>query len=101
MSQAFDTLDYATRLKKAGFTEEQANIQAQCFREYTEWQEKKNLAALATQADIAEINARIRETELRLPKEIQQVKYDLLKWQTVGWLGMVAIMAKGFRWLGF
>lgn len=59
-------------------------------------------------ADIAGIDARLRETELRLQKEIvqvgsemQKVKYDILKWQLGVGLAIIAVMAKGFVWIGF
>lgn len=47
------------------------------------------------------VRLEIKETEARLKVEIEKVKYDLLKWQIGGWLALVAIMAKGFGWLGF
>jgi len=59
-------------------------------------------------ADIAGIDARLRETELRLQKEIvqirsemQKVKYDMLKWQLGVGLAIIAVVAKGFGWIGF
>lgn len=59
-------------------------------------------------ADIAGIDARLRETELRLQKEfvqvrseMQKVKYDMLKWQLGVGLAIIAVMAKGFGWIGF
>ena len=48
---------------------------------------------LATKGDL-------RETELRLQKEIEKVRYDLLKWYIGGWVALAAIMAKGFNWFG-
>ena len=35
MALTFDTLQYAKKLQKAGFTEEQAEIQAETFKEQT------------------------------------------------------------------
>ncbi len=59
-------------------------------------------------ADIAGIDARLRETELHLQKEIvqvrsemQKVKYDMLKWQLGVGLAIIAVVAKGFGWIGF
>ena len=43
----------------------------------------------------------LRETELRLQKEIKDMELRLLKWQIGGWVALAAIMAKGFGWLGF
>ncbi len=70
----------------------------------------EKLTAIKTElkADIAEIDARLRETELRLQKEIvqirsemQKVKYDMLKWQLGVGLAIIAVVAKGFGWIGF
>lgn len=70
----------------------------------------QELTAVKTElkADIAGIDARLRETELRLQKEIvqvrsemQKVKYDMLKWQLGVGLAIIAVMAKGFGWIGF
>ena len=54
------------------------------------------------------LDMRLRETELRLEKEIEQTKkkiaqvqYSMLKWQIGIGVGLAAIMAKGFGWLGF
>lgn len=108
----FDTLACARKLEEAGFTRQQAEAQADAMRQQAEVQasalreaiEKYDEAGrreLATKADV-------RESELRLQKEIEKiraetekVKYDLLKWQIGGWVALAAIMAKGFNWIGF
>lgn len=101
MPQAFDALEYFERLKAAGVPEEQARVQAFAMRDFSIAYDTKNKRELATKGDL-------RETELRLQKEIEQIrseiqraKYYLLKWQTGGWIAMAAIMARGFGWLGF
>lgn len=66
----FDTLAYARKLESVGFSREQAEAQAEAFRSFAETQSDKARQELATKSDIAELNARIRELELRL-------KYDL------------------------
>ena len=62
----------------------------------------------ALKADVLAVKGDLRETELRLQKEIevvrkevQQVKYDLLKWQLGIGLAIILVIAKGFGWLGF
>lgn len=40
------------------------------------------------------------ETE-KIRAEVEKVRYDLLKWQIGLAFGIVAIMAKGFGWIGF
>jgi len=59
----FDTLAYAKKLKSAGFTEDQAEIQAQALAEIIE-------ERLATKQDLKELELRLKqdlkELELRL-----------------------------------
>lgn len=111
----FDALDYFEKLKAAGMSEQLARVQADAFRAFTERYEPKHPEDLATKddiaavkddigavkGDIAAVKADLRETELQLQKEMQQMKYDLLKWQTGGFITLAAIMAKGFNWIGF
>ena len=90
----FDTLACARKLEEAGFTRQQAEVQASALREAIEKYDEAGRRELAAKADV-------RESELRLQKEIEKVKYDLLKWQIGGWVALAAIMAKGFNWIGF
>ena len=66
-STTFDTLGYFDKLKAAGFTEQQARVQADALRELIE-------DKLATKRDLKELEAAtkrdLKELELRL-------KYDL------------------------
>jgi hypothetical protein len=68
---AIDTLKVAKRLRAAGFTEPQAEAVTAAVQEATEG------ADLATKADIAEVKAEIRESELRLEAKIEAVKTDM------------------------
>ena len=97
----FDTLACARKLEEAGFTRQQAEVQASALREAIEKYDEAGRRELTAKADV-------RESELRLQKEIEKiraepekVKYDLLKWQIGGWVALAAIMAKGFNWIGF
>ena len=69
----FDALAYFEKLKAAGVPEEQARVQANAFRDFSAIQEENNRKELATKADL-------RESELRLQKEIEVSKRDILKW---------------------
>ncbi len=101
MYATFDAIAYARKLEQAGFTREQAEIQAENARELREAQaeslrsftkelDEKTKKELATKGDIQDVRL-----------EIQQTKYDLRKWQIAGCVALAAIMAKGFGWLGF
>jgi len=55
----FDTLQYAKKLKSAGFTEEQAEIQAEAIKELID-------DRLATKSDIKQLRHEIREMSYKL-----------------------------------
>lgn len=104
----FDSLGYAKKLEEAGFTRQQAEIQAIALREQLDAQnnafqklietyDESSRKELATKGDVQDVRLEIEKVRA----EIQQVKYDLLKWQIAGWVALAAIMAKGFGWLGF
>ncbi len=115
----FDTLAYARKFEEAGFTRQQAEAQADAMRQQAEVQVSALREAIEKydEAGRRELAAKadVRESELRLQKEIEKVraeiervraetekvKYDLLKWQIGGWVALAAIMAKGFNWIGF
>ena len=56
---------------------------------------------IATKGDIQDVRLEIEKVRAELKTDMEKVKYDLLKWQTGGWVALAAIMAKGFGWLGF
>lgn len=49
----------------------------------------------------AELKVDIEKVRADLKSDMAKVKYDLLKWQIGIGIALVAIMAKGFGWLGF
>lgn len=79
----FDTLSYFEKLKKAGFTEEQAKVQVEAMQGVVKSYDEASRRELATKLDL-------KEVELRL-----------LKWQIGLAVALAVIMAKGFGWLGF
>ena len=104
----FDSLGYAKKLAEAGFTRQQAEIPAIALREQLDAQnnafhklietyDESSRKELAMKGDVQDVRLEIEKVRA----EIQQVKYDLLKWQIAGWVALAAIMAKGFGWLGF
>jgi predicted phage-related endonuclease len=68
---AFDTLQYAKRLKQAGFTEEQAEVQAEGLREFID-------DHLATKQDIKELEKEIKNVEERLTNKINDMGYKII-----------------------
>jgi len=59
MPVAFDTLTYAKKLRDAGFTQEQAEVQAHALADIVE-------ERLATKQDIATLQRDIKDMEYRL-----------------------------------
>lgn len=98
----FDTLTYAKRLKAVGFTEEQAEVQAEVLRGVIEGDiaSKRDIEDLkqATQHDIADLkhdiaglkqdlshlesrmDGKLSHLESRMDGKLSDLKADLLKW---------------------
>ncbi len=98
---AFDALEYFERLKAAGMPEELAKVQAETMRRQADAQsaalqraldryDEASRRELATKGDIQDVRLEMKSMEMRL-----------LKWQIGLALAIIAIMAKGFGWLGF
>ena len=98
---AFDALEYFEKLKTAGMPEELAKIQAETMRRQADAQsaalqraldkyDEASRRGLATKGDIQDVRLEMKSMEMRL-----------LKWQVGLALAIIAIMAKGFGWLGF
>ncbi len=117
----FDPIEYARKLRGAGMTQDQADIQAQELERIVELQsqallEQREQQAKATQEyaqKLSNLEAKelatkgdLREVELRLLKEIEALKFHTLKfviWTGVGVSAIListlgSMMAKGFGW---
>lgn len=123
---AFDVVEYIKKLRNAGVSQEVAEIQGQELEHAMSnilqqaKQESKELfdsKEIATKGDISLVSSEIRESELRLEKEIETVRKEIeivrkevaqsttktIVW-TTGLLGafstfFLGILAKGFHWL--
>ncbi|MBF0145400.1 MAG: DUF1640 domain-containing protein [Magnetococcales bacterium] len=69
-SIAFDTLAYAKKLKSVGFTEAQAEVQAESMVALME-------ERLATKLDVAVVRRDVKEIESNLKLEIEHVRRDM------------------------
>ena len=73
----FDTLTYAKRLRDAGFTEQQAEAQAEALHAVVD-------ENLATKRDVeqlrCELKGEMKQMESRLRLDLAENKADLLKW---------------------
>ena len=63
----FDSLGYFERLKDAGFTEEQAKVQANALREIIE-------ERLATKADLVQLEERLTNEIRKMESEMQKLE---------------------------
>ena len=89
--QFFDTSDYARKLQKAGFTEQQAEVQVDALRTLIEndLATKQDIASL--QKEIAELRKEAQESIESLRKEVKQ-DIELLSKETQ--LGRARITAE-------
>ena len=67
---AFDTLAYAKKLKKVGFTEEQAEVQAEALAQIIDERLATKQDIIALKRDINEVKRDIKEMELRLRHDL-------------------------------
>ena len=104
----FDSLDYFERLKAAGVPEAQAKVQASVLQTALNMHDETSRKELATKGDVQDVRLEIEKVR----KEIRETELRLIKWQLgiaagivsvmlTGFGALVAIMAKGFGWLGF
>ena len=91
---AFDTLAYAKKMKSAGFTEQQAEVQAEAFMEIVE-------GKLASKQDILDLKRDIKELETGLKRDMKELeiclKHDLtlrLGGMMVAGIAVVAALVK-------
>ncbi len=85
---AFDTLAYSRTLQDAGMPVEQADALARAQKAAID--EMVEAKELARKDDIQGLRLEMKAMEMRL-----------LKWQIGLAVAIIAIMAKGFGWLGF
>ena len=81
MVLTFDTLQYAKKLQQAGFTEKQAEIQAETFKEQAAFINDWIDASLATKRDLKDVEerliVRINDIEERLTNRINEMSYKM------------------------
>ena len=107
----FDSLGYAKKLEEAGFTRQQAEVQANVMREQLDAQnnaflrlienyDESSRKELATKGDVQDVRLEIEKVRAELKTDIKFLELRLLKWQFCIGLALAAIMAKGFGWIG-
>ena len=99
----FSTVEYIQKLRQANFTEQQAETLAQeaermLVNVLEQAQQNMQSKELATKGDIALVRGEIRESELRLQKEIAQVSLRVVSIMGAFGVFFIGILAKGFHW---
>jgi HEPN domain-containing protein len=74
MSTAFDTLAYAKKLKEAGFTEQQAEAQAEALRAVVDANLATKQDIAAVQRDIEMLRREIKEMEMNLRRDMKELE---------------------------
>jgi hypothetical protein len=74
----FDTLQYAKRLQKAGFTEVQAEVQVEIIKEQVDAISSLIDGSLATKQDIKELDLKIESVKNELSLKIEAIKNDII-----------------------
>ena len=110
-SLTFDTLEYFGKLTSAGVPEAQARVLVEAMQGVVRQYDETSRKDLATRGDIQDVRTEIQDvrTEIQdVRAEIQDVRLEmksmemrLLKWQIGLAVAIIAVMAKGFGWLGF
>ena len=90
VSVTFDTLGYFEKLKAAGVSDAQAKVRVEAMQDVVRQYDESSRKELATKGDIQNVRLEMKSMEMRL-----------LKWQIGLAVAIIAIMAKGFGWLGF
>lgn len=101
----FSTVEYIQKLRKADFTEAQAEVvaeiielQAQNISDYNNRLMQFENKDLATKGDISLVKSEIRESELRLQNSLKSLEIKLMALYGAGFLVLLGILAKGFHW---
>ena len=96
----FDTLQYAKKLQKAGFTEVQAEVQVEIIKEQVDAISNLIDDSLATKKDIKELDLKVETKIKELDLKIEAIKNEIiikLGAIMVGCTGLLALLMKLFK----
>jgi len=90
----FDTLKYANKLKEAGFTEQQAEIQAETIKDQSEAIREIIEDKLVTKKDLKQLENEIKKEIEDVRKEINLMSYKLtIRLGSIMVVGIVVLAA--------
>ncbi|MBF0236973.1 MAG: DUF1640 domain-containing protein [SAR324 cluster bacterium] len=87
--RVFDTLQFYSRLEKAGFTKDQVEIVTELVKETQEKSFKSIGEKLASKEDLIKIKEEINRLEFK----IEQTKVDVIKWMVTLLLAQTGVIA--------
>jgi len=74
---AFDTLQYAKKLKGVGFTEQQAEVQAEALKEQNDTVQEFIGDTLATKQDMKQLEVEIKRLEVELKQDMKRLEVEI------------------------
>ena len=91
----FNTLQFTKKMVNAGFTQQQAEGQAEALIEIVDNNLATKTDIFLIQRDISLVQKDIKEVELKLELEIESVKVEIEKSknETIKWLGLIITLA--------
>lgn len=104
MAKILSIVDYIHELKEAGFTDKQAEVQAKHLEQFVAEVKAEVKAEIKQDLEAKELATKgdIRESELRLQKEIAQTNNKTILWivgiMTGYGVFFLGVLAKGFHW---
>jgi hypothetical protein len=96
----FDTLYYAKKLQKAGFTEQQAEAQVEVIKEHNKAINDLIDNSLATKQDIKELDLKIETKTKELDLKIESIKNEIvikLGGIVISCTGLLILLMKLFK----
>lgn len=91
----FNTLQFTKKMVNAGFTQQQAEGQAEALIEIVDNNLATKTDIFLIQRDISLVQKDIKEVELKLELKIESVKVEIEKSknETIKWLGLIITLA--------
>ena len=102
-TRAFSAVESIQKLRKANFTETQAEVLAEIIEQQAQNIHQQQIELIGLKNKELATKGDIRESELRLQKELQKeirgLEVKLMTIYAGGFLILLGVLAKGFHWL--
>ena len=105
-AKTFSAVEYIQRLRQVEFTEAQAEVVAAMIEQQSQAIQEQNSKISSLESKELATKGDVRESELRLLKEIEMVRGEIKSFEVKlmliyggGFLLILGVLAKGFHWL--